>query len=356
MHRKLYFYFPQLNLLHRLFIIIFLFARIVSTGQTLGGNSVYNFLKLPSSPLLTAAGGINGSYQANEVGLTSNNPALLNAGMNKQLGVSFNSLPADVKAYSLTGAYHHVQSNTSFGGHIYFVDYSSIPQTDAAGNMMGSFRPSDLVAQLSASRAYLERWNYGASVKFISSNYGLYRSTGLALDVGVHYSDSANGISASVLVKNMGMQLNTYAGDKEDLPFDIQLGITKKLSKAPLGFSVTAQQLHRFNILYNDTAFNNENDLPPGNTFFNKLMNHLVVASHIYLGSHLEATVGYNHLRRRELNIGATGNGLNGFSMGLRVKFNKLQVLYARSNYQRNVSYNQVGITLNMDRLLGSEL
>jgi hypothetical protein len=78
-----------------------------------------------------------------------------------------------------------------------------------------------------------------------------------------------------------------------------------------------------------------------------------VIASHIYLGNNLEATVGYNYLRRQELNIGSSGNGLNGFSMGVRVKFSKLQILYARSNYQKNVSYNQLGLTLTLNEFSG---
>ncbi|MFL5771608.1 MAG: hypothetical protein ACJ75F_00530, partial [Flavisolibacter sp.] len=88
--------------------------------------------------------------------------------------------------------------------------------------------------------------------------------------------------------------------------------------------------------------------------FISKLLNHLVVAAHIYAGSYLEATIGYNHLRRSELNMGASGNGLNGFSMGLRVKFQKLQVMYARSSYQRNISYNQFGMTLMMNQFFGT--
>ena len=83
------------------------------------------------------------------------------------------------------------------------------------------------------------------------------------------------------------------------------------------------------------------------------MLDHVVVATHIYLGNNLEATVGYNRLRRSELNIGSSGNGLNGFSMGLRLRFQKLQVQYARSNYQRNIAYNQIGLTLHMDRLFG---
>lgn len=353
MHRKDYFYFPQLNLLQRCFIIGLLLTHLVATGQTLGGNSVYNFLKLPSSPLLTAMGGVNSSYKTNEVGLGANNPSLLNTDAHSQLNLSFNNFPAGTKTYSMTGAYHYARMNTSVAGHIYFIDYGSIPQTDAAGNVNGNFRPADMVLQLSAARGYLEKWNYGASLKFINSNYGLYRSSAIALDVGLHFADTSSGFSASVLVKNMGVQLTTYANSREDLPFDFQIGITKKLSKAPLAFSVTAQQLHRFNISYNDTLFNNENELPSNYGFFNKLVNHFVMASHVFFGNQLEVTLGYNHLRRQELNVGSSGNGLNGFSMGLRLNFNKLQVLYGRSNYQRNVSYNQVGLTLKLDQLFG---
>jgi hypothetical protein len=184
----------------------------------------------------------------------------------------------------------------------------------------------------------------------------LYSSSAIALDFGVLYSDSSHLFSASLLAKNMGVQLSTYAGEGEDQPFDLQLGITKRLEKAPFGFSVTADHLHQLNLVYDDADFNRDNDLSSNNNFFNKVFTHFVFAGHIYLGDNLEATIGYNHLRRQELNMGPSGNGLNGFSMGVRVKFSKLQILYARSNYQRNISYNQLGLTLQMDRLLGKEL
>ena len=322
--------------------------------QTLGGSSAFNFLKLPATPLLTAAGGVNISYLTNEVGLSANNPALLNKELHGQLNLSFNSFLAGIKTYSLTGAWQYDRLNTTLGGHIYFVDYGTIQQTDAAGNINGDFRPVDFVVQVSASKKYLDRWNYGASLKFVNSGYQQYKSNAIALDVGVHYTDSANHLYASVLAKNMGIQFRTYAGEREDLPFDLQIGITKRLSKAPFGFSLNAQHLHQFNIFYNDTTFNTENDIQSPNNFFNKLLNHFVLASHIYLGDHLEATLGYNHLRRKELNIGSEGNGLNGFSMGLRIKFQKLQVLYARSNYQRNISYNQLGLSIQLNKFFGS--
>ena len=227
-------------------------------------------------------------------------------------------------------------------------------QADAAGNMLGQFRPTDWVMQLSASRTYMEKWNYGATLKFISSNYGQYRSNGMAVDVGVLYHDTATLFSASLVAKNMGFQLKQYSGsDPGDLPFDLQVGITKRLLHAPLSFSITAHHLHQFDITYNDTTFNNENGFDNPSGGFDKFFRHFVFATTVYFGDRIEAQLGYNHLRRKELNIGEVKNGLNGFSIGVGVLLNKLTIRYARSNYQNNTGYNQFGLNIKLNEYFG---
>ena len=157
--------------------------------------------------------------------------------MHTQLSAVFNALYASIRAYNLAFGYHQPKINTSFLWGLYYIDYGQIQQADAAGNTMGSFRPTDWVMQVAASRSYLEKWKYGATVKFISSNYGPYRSNGIAMDVGVVFYDSAKLFSVSLLAKNMGRQLKKYDGtDPDDLPFDLQAGATKRLENSPLGF------------------------------------------------------------------------------------------------------------------------
>ncbi|HEU4901505.1 MAG TPA: type IX secretion system protein PorQ, partial [Flavisolibacter sp.] len=297
--------------------------------------------------------GINVSYTAADIGLTTGNPALLRPNIIRQLNASFNAFLAGSKGYSLTGALFSEKWQTTFGGHVHFLDYGNLQNTDAAGNVMGQFRPADFVVQASASKRYLQNWTYGLTLKFIHSAYGQFRSSALAADVGVLYQDSASRLSAAIVVKNMGAQLKTYAGEEEELPFDLQVGITKRLAKAPFGFSLTAQHLQTFDILYSDTTFNQNNNVSSSSTTFSKILTHLVLASHIYLGQTIEATVGYNFLRRQQLSSGTDGSGLTGFSAGLRVKFPKLQVLYARSAYQKGLASNQIGLTMQLDRLLG---
>jgi len=336
-----------------LVLIAFLGGSLLAKGQTLGGVAAYNFMRLPATPLLTAAGGVNVSYETDDAGLAANNPALLHLRLHGQLALGFNAFLAGIRQYSASGAFHHERSSTSFGGQINFLHYGQIEETDASGNIMGSFRPVDFVVQASAARNYRERWQYGLTVKWIHSSYQQYGSSAIAFDAGVLYRDSANGFTASLLAKNMGFQLASYAGEPQDLPFDLQAGFTKRLSKSPFGFSVTAQHLHRFDISYRDTVFNNENDITGGNGFFSKLMNHFTVAAHIYVGSHLEGTIGYNHLRRNELSMGDSGNGLSGFAAGLRVKYEKLQVQLAHTTYQRGISHTQLGLNLQLARMFG---
>jgi hypothetical protein len=336
----------------RIVFILFLFPLIVKS-QTIGGTAVYNFVNLPPSPLLSATGGVNVSLRAKDPGFSVINPALVDTSMDRLLSLNFNAFFAGTKAYQLATVFHHAKTNTGFGASLVFLDYGNIPQTDAAGNENGSFRPRDFILQVTAARSYLEKWRYGANLKFISSSYHSYSSSALAIDFGILFNDTANMFTAGLTARNMGFQLKAYDVTKEDLPFDLTIGFTKRLAKAPFGFSVTAQQLQQFNTVYNDTVFNNENGFPQKSSFPSKLINHFILGAHVYAGNNLEFHLGYNFLRRRELNLGGSGNGINGFSTGFKAKFSKFQFQYARAYYQRNSAYNQLGISLDLSKLFG---
>jgi len=335
--------------------ILFILCFKQTIGQTIGGSSVFNFLNIPNTPQLTALGGINISATSNDIGLAFNNPALLKKEMHTQLNVVFNNFYAGVNAYHLSFGYRYEKLKTNFAWGINYLDYGKISETDAAGNVFGILNPKDWVMQLSASRTYLQKWNYGATIKFISSNYGRYRSNGLAIDIGLLYTDSANLFSASLVAKNMGFQLEKYSGtETEELPFDLQLGITKKLKEAPLSFSFTAHRLHQFDIRYNDTTFNTENGVQKnGNFSFDKIFRHFILAVQAFPIPQIEISAGYNHLRRQELNISNTTNGLNGFSMGVGLLVKKIQVRYARTYYQNNTAFNQIGLNLKLNEYSG---
>jgi hypothetical protein len=333
------------------------FFQITLQAQTLGGQNTYNFLRFPSSPQLSALGGQNISIQSNDVSLVVQNPALLNESMHTQLATNFNSLYNGVQNYNAVMAYRHPKLKTNFAGSILFFNYGSGTQTDASGNIFGSFRATDYALQISASREYLTRWQYGMSVKYIASNYGLVRSSAIAADIGVLYKDTVNQIQMSLMAQNMGGQIRRYNNNvPEELPFDLVFGISKKLANAPIQFSFTAHHLHQFDLQYNDTLFNQETGSPtlPNNKFtIDKLFQHFVFATQITLGKRVEVSVGYNYLRRSELRINNAANGLVGFSLGVGALFPKLQLRYARSYFQNTTAYNQLGINLPLNQYFG---
>lgn len=329
--------------------IVVLLYSLHSGAQTLGGTSVFNFLKLSNTPQLTGLGGINISNQTDDIGMTFHQPALLRPSQHSQVNLVFNSYFAGIKNYHLMGGYHYDKWKTTFGFGINYINYGTITQTDQSGNIYGELKPSDYVIQLSASRAYESNWYYGASLKFIHSNYGIYRSSGIAMDIGICYLDTLKLFQASFAAKNMGAQIKAYdMTDPDDLPFDLQLGISKKLLKAPLQFSITAHHLHQFDIRYNDTTFNETGQDNKSYTL-DKIFRHFVFATQLTIEKRIELTLGYNYLRRKELNIGNAGNGLNGFSLSIGLLVKKINIRYGSAWFQNNRAYHQFGLNLRFD-------
>jgi len=336
-------------------LLLILPLSVYLNAQILGGNTVYNFLTLPNSSQLSALGGVNVSTISNDVSMGFYNPALLRSNMNAQFNASFNSFLAGINNSSISSAWHLEKANTTIAAGINYFDYGSLAQTDAAGNILGSFRPNDYVVQLSASHNYLERFWYGMTLKYLSSNYGQYKSSGLAVDIGVAYYDSTSHLQLSVLVKNLGTQLKTYDGSlvKEGLPFDLEAGITKRLLNAPLQFSLTAHHLQAFNIYYSDSAFNaSEGNDNSGvkNLTIDKIVSHLVLSTQFFISDKLEITGGYNFLRRHDLNTYNLTSGLNGFTFGAGVLLKKVHIRYATGFYQQNM-FHQFSMNLNWNGL-----
>lgn len=326
-------------------------------AQTIGGNAVFNFLRLPSTPLVTGMGGMNISETSNDLGMAMENPALLTEDMHAQLMTGFSTGFNGLNAYAAAGAWHHDRSKTRFSLGLHYLDYGSLTETDASGNNLGFFRPQDWVLRIAAARSYKSKWNYGVILQYIQSSYGVYRANGLAANIGLQYLDTSRGWSVGLVARNMGTTLRTYGGQGgDDLPFDLQLGFTKSLNNAPLSFSLTAHHLHRLALGYNDVSFDNQAgwSTSDGEKFsLDNLFRHLVLATHIAIGELLQADLGFNYLRRRELQIGEGGNGLAGFSLGFSVRARRFQLRYARSQYQRSNGYHHFGLSIAMDKLQG---
>lgn len=317
-----------------LILLPFVFAIGNAGGQTLGGSSAYGFLKLQQLPRVGALGGRNVSLFGTDVSLSMENPALLREEHHGQVSASFSFFPGVFNALHAIGAFNHASSNTNFAIGVMHVPYGTAEQTDVAGNTLGNFNAFDQVVSFTASRSMGERWHYGVTAKFIRSSYGTFNSMGIAADAGLNYILEEKGFQVGFSAKNMGTMLTAYAGEKEDLPFDLLLGISKRLEKAPLQFSITAQRLHRYRIVYDDPLFDQENfGMVSEKRIGYHLLSHLIVGAEVFIGERIILEAGFNMLRRNELAIRNLANGLTGMGYGMHFNMGRLNFSFARTHF-----------------------
>ncbi len=324
-------------LVNLLALACLLLAKNPIAGQAIGGNAVFNFITLSPSAKTTALGGINISQLDADLGMASYQPAFLNKEMHGQLHLSVKPYLASISQYNFNGAHFFKKTNTTIGWGVQYMDYGTIPMTDIAGNQLGSFRPNEYAFQVSAASTYQNNFKLGATLKFIQSSYGIYQSNGIAADVGIVYTPYSGLTQWAILVNNVGVQLTKF-NQKENLPFNITAGVSKKLANAPFQFSLTAQRLSVWDNTYNDPLYNALEGYKIPSKYQN-LFNHLVVASEINLGPSVNIDLGYNFLRRFDLNIQNQKNSLNGLSAGCTFLVNNLQIQYANAFFQNNLNH-----------------
>lgn len=306
-------------------------------AQSIGGNAVFNFVTLSPSAKMTALGGQNISHLEGDLGMASYQPAFLNNSMDGQIHLSIKPYLASINQYNFNAAKFLKTSNTTIAWGVQYMDYGTIPMTDIAGNELGTIRPNEYLLQVSAATNYKSSIQIGGTLKFIQSKFGIYQSNGVAADIGIIYNPY-NGLSQwAILVNNVGVQLKKF-NQKENLPFNITAGYSKKLANAPFEFSLTAQRLSIWDNSYNDLLYNNAEGLNNPSKFQN-IFNHLILGSSLQLGNAVNLLLGYNFLRRYDLNIQNQANALNGFSAGCTFSVNNVQVQYANAFFQNNLNH-----------------
>jgi hypothetical protein len=347
-------------------IILMMVAAILPASgvyaQVTGGQFAFEFLRMSNSPHVSALGGISVANPDGDISLALQNPAMMRAGLHNQLQLNYNGLYAGVSASNLNYGYHAAKIATSFAFGLQYINYGSFTQTTATGIEEGSFRATDYAVSLAAARSYREHWRYGATLKLANSSLAAQTATAAMLDVGVNYYDTASLWDFGIVAKNMGVMLNKYTevNDPEPIPFDLQMGVSKRLKHVPLRLFTTIHHLYRWDIRYNNPNDITSNTLISSvdtnqkakSYFTDKLFRHFIFGAEFVLGNKVTITGSYNVLRRREMAL-QTIQGITGFSFGAAINLNKFVIHYGRSYYHIAGPYNEIGITMRMNKLFG---
>jgi hypothetical protein len=328
--------------------------------QVIGGESVFQFMRLPNSAHVAGLGGACVSNPSEDIALSFGNPALLRPIFNNSLAINQNFYLAGSSFSNVIYGWHSKKWNTTFAGGISFLNYGKMKETNIYGQVYNDVLASELNMQISACKNYKTKWRYGSTAKVVNSQLGSINSVGLMADAGIVYYDTVKQLYWGMVAKNIGFQLQKYStqAGQEPLPFDMQIGITKKFLKAPFRINVLAHHLYQWNVRY-DNPLDNINSNFFGNTdtvsknyIADKIFRHLNFGVDVLLGKKIEFNIGYNHLQRSELAL-KEKLGFTGFSFGLGLHFKKIQIRYARTNYNLAGNSNTIGINMQLKESFG---
>ena len=338
------------NMLKKTLVISVLFLCSLSYSQV-GGQSVYQFLNLITSPRQAALGGKIITIYDEDVNQANFNPAVINSEMNNRLGLNYGSYFGDVAYGTASYAYSYDRHIQTFQAGVNYINYGTFDGRDENGNATSDFTGNEVA--LSLGYAYsIPKTNLhiGTSAKLISSKLESYTSFGGALDIGAIYVDPISKTNYALVARNIGTQFTTYSGTKENLPFELLFGISKQLENVPIRWHFTFENLQQWQVAFSNPA-RSVNSIDGGSTpekvsFFNNALRHVVFGTELFPTKGFNIRLGYNFRRGEELRVMDQRN-FSGISLGFGLKINKLKFNYSYSRYTLAANTSLFGLTIN---------
>jgi len=330
------------------FTIIIVLITLTSNAQ-IGGDRIYRFLDLPNSARQAALGGNQIAVFDDDPDMIYHNPSLLNELMHNHLAFNYVNYLSDIM-YGYA-AYCRTYNNAgTFALGIHYVDYGDFPYVpEEATAPIGTFTAKEYSFNISYSRLINSNFNAGATLKPVFSSLETYKSFGLLLDLGATYISNNKNLTTSLLFKNIGGQITTYyeGAEREDVPFDIQLGLTYKLKHAPIRLLATAQHLTDWNIRYEKQSTDELTQESSSGNLIDKAFNHFTVGAELFPIRNFTIRLGYNHLRKKELSLEDMPSTV-GLSWGFGFKISKFNLSYGSAKYHLAGASNHFSISVNL--------
>jgi len=220
-------------------IILLVFFLPLGLLAQVGGITAFSFVDVELSPRIEAMGGSGIAIVDRDVSLGQTTPSLLNNKMHNSLVFSFTDYFSDVNLIGFSYARKWKEFGV-FSIGLKAINYGQFELTDAVGNNLGSFSSYDQVITIGLGKNLNEKFTLGVNLNMLNSQYETYHAFALSSNVSVTYYNPEKEFTSTLLFKNMGRQLIAYADTEESLPFDVQLGMSKKLKHLPFRYSLTS--------------------------------------------------------------------------------------------------------------------
>ena len=318
-----------------------------------GGQSVYQFLNLVTSPRQAALGGKTLTIYDHDVNQAHFNPATINEKMDNRLSLNYGSYFGEVTYGTASYAHTFDRSAQTFHWGVNYVNYGSFDGFDQNGSPTTSFTGSDI--SLSMGYAYNvpnTKLHLGANAKLINSALESYNSFGGAIDLGAIYVSEKNGINYAFAIRNVGTQFTTYAGTQEKLPLEVIAGVSQQLENVPIRWHLTLENLQQWDVTFSNPA-RAENSIdgtstPEKTSVLNNALRHVIFGLELFPKKGFNVRLGYNFRRAEELKLLEQRN-FSGISVGLGLKMGRIKFDYSYSRYTLAANTSLFGLTIDFN-------
>ena len=335
------------------FLFIFIYLSIWSIKAQVGGESIYQFLNLPTSARQVALGG-EVLTLLDDVNQPIWNPSVINENIDNKLSVNYTSYLAGINVGSVSYAKTFSRRFGTLHGSIKYLDYGTLIGADSQGNETGNFNANDIA--ISVGYAINLPWTnffMGTNLKLVNSTISSFTSTGFALDFGVLYFSPYKSYSFTLVARNIGTQIKTFNGTSEKLPLKIAFGGSYKLEYVPLKWYFTLDNLQKWDVSVANPS-NQTTDLEGNVTqekvgFLGNAFRHFVIGAELFPESAINLRLGYNFRRAAELKL-QNARTFSGISFGFGIKMNKLKFNYAYSKVHSATNASTFSLIIDFDR------
>ncbi|MBQ7191579.1 MAG: type IX secretion system protein PorQ [Paludibacteraceae bacterium] len=331
------------------------------------GSSVYSFMGLPVSSRLAALGGEQVAIQDGEITSALLNPSLLSGSTHHALSLNYSyHLKGTMGGVAMYG-YNFRRSKIEkqleeddrpnrFAIAVHYMDYGSMLYASEQGELTGGkFTAKDILIDAVYARQLGEMFSVGVGLKPVMSFYESYSSFALAADVGGHFQTRDSALHIGLTFRNIGWQLKGFYSleggqQREQLPFNIEVGLSYRVKHAPLRFSVTIHNLQRWDLKHEFT--NQPSDTKGKVEWYDMMFRHTVFALDIVPKSEkFYLTLSYNHRRRAEMQL-KDQRSLAGFALGGGVRIKMLRFGFALSQATKsNLTYH-ASLSFDINKML----
>ena len=196
------------------------------------------------------------------------------------------------------------------------INYGEFSSADDIGNTLPKFTANQQLFTFGISKYLGSNITLGSNLKLLNSNLETYNAMALSSNISATYYVQEKDFTCTFLVKNIGTTINSYTDINEELPLEVQFGLSKSLKHLPFRYSIILHHLNVYDI---------SNDLEK-ESVAKKLLRHVILGAELNpFRKNIYLRAGFNFDRREDLKLSSAFT-MSGFSWGVGVSIKKIQI------------------------------